>query len=158
MTLRVVPIAKDTAPIVEPAAPRHKRRLMAVMLADVADYSGMMSRSEDATHVRVSRIACELIDPTIEKHGGRLVRSMGDGWLAEFASAIDVVRCALDIQRSLAARQAREPDQIKLRIGINTGDVLVDQRDIYGNSVHIAARIEALSSPGTISVSRGLHS
>ena len=130
---------------------------MAVMLADVADYSGMMSRSEDATHVRVRRIASELIDPAIEKYGGRLVRSMGDGWLAEFASAIDVVRCALEIQRSLATRQAEETDQIKLRIGINTGDVLVDQRDIYGNSVNIAARIEALASPGTVCVSQSIH-
>jgi adenylate cyclase len=130
---------------------------MAVMLADVADYCGMMSRSEDVTHARVSRIARELIDPTIEKYGGRLVRSMGDGWLAEYASAIDAVRCALEIQRGLAARQALEPDQIKLRIGINTGDVLVDERDIYGNSVNIAARIEGLALPGTICVSQGIR-
>jgi class 3 adenylate cyclase/TolB-like protein len=130
---------------------------MAVMLADVADYSRMMSHSEDETHVRVSRLSRELIDPTIERHGGRLVRSMGDGWLAEFVSAIDVVRCALEIQRSLGARQADEPDQIKLRIGINTGEVLVDQRDIYGNSVNIAARLEAFASPGTICVSQSTH-
>ena len=130
---------------------------MAVMLADVVEYSRMMSRSEDETHVRVSRLARELIDPTIERHGGRIVRSMGDGWLAEFASATDVVHCALEIQGRLAALQADEPDQIKLRIGINTGDVLVDQHDIYGNSVNIAARLEALAAPGAICVSQSIY-
>jgi class 3 adenylate cyclase/TolB-like protein/Flp pilus assembly protein TadD len=130
---------------------------MAVMLADVVDYSRLMSRSEDETHMRVSRLARELIDPTIERHGGRLVRSMGDGWLAEFDSAIAVVRCALELQRSLGARQIDEPDQIKLRIGINTGDVLVDQHDIYGNSVNIAARLERLAAPGTICVSQSIY-
>ncbi len=140
----------------EPAA-RHRRRLMAVMLADVVNYSHMMSRSEDETHARVSCLARELIDPTISRHGGRIVRSMGDGWLAEFASATDVVRCALEIQRGLATRQADEPDQIKLRIGINTGDVLVDQHDIYGNSVNIAARLESLASPGAICVSQSIY-
>jgi adenylate cyclase len=158
MALRLVSIATDAAPaMAEPAAAPHRRRLMAVMLADVVNYSHMMSRSEDETHVRVSRLARELIDPTIERHGGRIVRSMGDGWLAEFASATDVVRCALEIQRGLATRQADEPDQIKLRIGINTGDVLVDQHDIYGNSVNIAARLEALASPGSICVSQSIY-
>jgi len=130
---------------------------MAVMLADVANYSRMMSRSEDETHARISRLARELIDPTIERQGGRIVRSMGDGWLAEFASATNVVRCALEIQRGLATRQADESDPIKLRIGINTGDVLVDQHDIYGNSVNIAARLEALASPGGICVSQSIY-
>src|SRR5215468_2215571 len=90
------------------AAPR--RRLTAVMLADVVDYSRMMSRSEDATHARVAGHARELIDPTIDKYNGRVVRSMGDGLLVEFVSALDAVRCALDIQRGLAERQANEPD------------------------------------------------
>ena len=82
---------------------------------------------------------------------------MGDGLLVEFVSAVDAVRCALDIQRGLAARQTNEKDRIRLRIGINTGDVLVDQRDIYGNSVNIAARLEALASPGTVFVSQSIH-
>jgi adenylate cyclase len=140
---------------IEPVAAR--RRLMAVMLADVVDYSRMMSRSEDETHARFAAHARELIDPTIEKYGGRLVRSMGDGLLVEFVSAVDAVRCALDIQRGLAARQANEPDRMQLRIGINTGDVLVDQRDIYGNSVNIAARLEALASPGTVCVGQSIY-
>jgi adenylate cyclase len=155
MALRIAAIAKDTAlAAVEPSA---RWRLMAVMLADVVDYSRMMSRCEDETHARVSRLSRELIDPTIEKHGGRIVRSMGDGWLSEFGSATEVVRCALEIQGGLSARQADESDQIKLRIGINTGDVLVDHRDIYGNSVNIAARLESLASPGTICVSQSIY-
>jgi class 3 adenylate cyclase/TolB-like protein/cytochrome c-type biogenesis protein CcmH/NrfG len=142
---------------VEPVAPQ-RRRLMAVMLADVVDYSGMMSRSEDETHERFARHASELIEPTIDKYNGRLVRSMGDGILVEFSNAVDAVRCALDIQRGLAARQADEKkDRIQLRIGINFGDVLVDQRDIYGNSVNIAARLEALASPGTVCVSQSIY-
>src|SRR5690349_4535448 len=100
---------------IEPVAPQ-RRRLMAVMLADVVDYSGMMSRSEDETHERFARHAGELIEPTIAKYNGRLVRSMGEGILVEFASAIDAVRCALDIQSGLAARQSHEKrDRIQLR-------------------------------------------
>src|SRR6185437_2469185 len=152
VTARPMPTAID-----EPAASQ-RRRLMAVMLADVVDYSGMMSRSEDETHERFARHAAELIEPAIAKYNGRLVRRMGDGILVEFASAIDAVRCALDIQSGLASRQANEEqDPIRLRIGINYGDVLVDQRDIYGNSVNIAARLEALASPGTVCVSQSMY-
>jgi class 3 adenylate cyclase/TolB-like protein/Flp pilus assembly protein TadD len=148
--------AQSALTAIEPVAAR-RRRLTAVMLADVVGYSRMMSRSEDETHDRFAGHSRELIDPTISKYGGRLVRSMGDGLLAEFVSAVDAVRCALDIQRGLAARQANEPDPMQLRIGINTGDVLVDQRDIYGNSVNIAARLEALASPGTVCVSQSIY-
>ncbi len=133
------------------------RRLTAVLLADVVGYSRMMSDDEDATHARVSLHARELIDPTVSRYNGRFVRSMGDGMLVEFASALDAVHCALDIQRGLAVRQADEPERIQLRIGINTGDVLVDQRDIYGNSVNITARLEALAVPGTAWVSQSIY-
>src|SRR5580704_8988292 len=151
VTVRKMPTAT------EPAAPQ-RRRLMAVMLADVVDYSGMMSRSEDETHARFARHAGELIEPTIARYNGRLVRSMGDGILVEFSNAVDAVRCALDIQSGLAARQADEKkDPIRLRIGINYGDVLVGQRDIYGNSVNIAARLEALASPGTVCVGQSIY-
>ena len=152
-------VSSRTSPTaIEPVAAQ-RRRLMAVMLADVVDYSRMMSRSEDETHARFASHASELIEPTIDKYNGRLVRSMGDGLLVEFSSAVDAVRCALDIQRGLAARQAneKEKDRIQLRIGINTGDVLVDQRDIYGNMVNIAARLEALASPGTVCVSQSIY-
>src|SRR5579871_5722050 len=101
---------------VEPIAAR-RRRLMAVMIADVVDYSRLMSRSEDETHARLANHAHELIEPTIIRFGGRLVRRMGDGLLVEFGSAVDAVRCGLDIQRGLAARQADEKDRIRLRIG-----------------------------------------
>ncbi|MBR1229992.1 MULTISPECIES: adenylate/guanylate cyclase domain-containing protein [unclassified Bradyrhizobium] len=138
-------------------AARQKRRLMAVMLADVVSYSRMMSRSEDETHARFSTYVSELIAPTVKKHGGRLVRSMGDGLLVEFWSAVDAVRCALDIQRGLAERQSGDAEKMQLRIGINTGDVLVDHRDIYGNSVNIAARLEALALPGTVCVSQSIY-
>src|SRR5215470_8603581 len=142
---------------IEPVAAPHTRRSAVVMLADIVDYSRMMSRSEDETHARFVSHARELIDPTIKKYGGRLVRSMGDGLLVEFVSTDDAVRCALDIQRGLAARQANEPDRMRLRIGINTGDVLVEQRDIYGNIVNIAARLEALAAPGTVCVSQSVY-
>ncbi len=150
--------SRTTPTAIEPVAAQ-RRRLMAVMLADVVNYSRMMSRSEDETHARFASHARELIEPTIDKYGGRLVRSMGDGILVEFSSAVDAVRCALDIQRGLAARQAneKERDRIQLRIGINTGDVLVDQRDIYGNSINIAARLEALATPGTVCVSQSIY-
>jgi adenylate cyclase len=142
---------------IEPVVAQRSRRLATVMLADVVEYSRMMSRSEDETHARVASHARELIDPTIGKYGGRFVRSMGDSLLVEFTSAVDAVRCAVEIQRGLAERQAGERDRIQLRIGINTGDVLVDDRDIYGNSVNIAARLEALAPPGTVCVSQSVY-
>jgi adenylate cyclase len=150
-------VSSRTAPtVIEPAAP-HRRRLMAVMLADIVGYSRMMSRNEDETHARFTRHLRELIGPSIGKYHGRLARSMGDGLLVEFSTAVDAVRCALDIQRGLAAREAGEKDRMQMRIGINTGDVLVDQRDIYGNIVNIAARLEALASPGTVCVSQSIY-
>jgi adenylate cyclase len=142
---------------IESVAERRSRRLTAVMLADVVDYSRMMSRSEDETHARVARRARELIDPAIAKYGGCFTRSMGDGILVEFLTAVDAVHCALDIQRGFAEREADDPHPLRLRIGINTGDVLVDQRDIYGNSVNIAARLEAFASPGKVCVSRSIY-
>lgn len=144
--------------VIEPVtATPATRRLTAILLADVVGYSGMMSRDEDGTHARVTRQVRELIDLTIGKHGGRFVRSMGDGTLVLFASALDAVRCGLDIQRGLAERQADGSDRVRLRIGINTGDVLADDRDIYGNSVNIAARLQTLATPGTVYVSHSIY-
>src|SRR5215213_2920557 len=133
------------------------RRLTAILLADIVGNSGMMSRDEDGTHARIVCHIRELIDLTIKKHRGRFVRSMGDGTLVEFASALAAVRCGLDIQRGLTERQGDEPNPIRLRIGINTGDVLVDDRDIYGNSVNIAARLQTLAMPGTVRVSQSIY-
>ena len=116
-----------------------------------------MSRDEDGTHARVTRQIRELTDPTTTKYGGRFVRSLGDGTLVEFASALNAVRCGLDIQRGVAERQTGEPDPVRLRIGINTGDVLVDDRDIYGNSINITARLQVLALPGTVYVSQSIY-
>jgi adenylate cyclase len=151
-----LPIRERTAVELTTAAPA-SRRLAAILLADVVDYSGMMSRDEDGTHARVSREVRQMIDLNIKKYGGRFARSTGDGTLVEFGSALDAVRCGLDIQRGLTQRQADGPDGVRLRIGINTGDVLADDRDIYGNSVNIAARLQALAMPGTVYVSQSIY-
>jgi adenylate cyclase len=137
---------------------RLKRRLTAVLLADVVGYSRLMSADEEGTHLRLADYVQNLIDPAVAKHRGRLIRSMGDGMLVEFDSAVDAVRCGIDIQRGLAARDPNNNDnRIQLRIGINTGDVIVDERDIYGNSINIAARLESLAEPGCIYVTRGVR-
>lgn len=135
-----------------------KRRLTAVLLADVVGYSRLMSADEQGTHLRVTDYVRNLIDPAVAKRRGRLIRSMGDGILVEFDSAIDAVRCGIDIQRGLAEREPKNNgNRIQLRIGINTGDVIVDERDIYGNSINIAARLEGLAEPGCIYVTRGVR-
>ncbi|MBV9251297.1 MAG: tetratricopeptide repeat protein [Acetobacteraceae bacterium] len=143
--------------VVELATAPPTRRLTAVLLADVVGYSRMMSGDEDTIHSRLTVYARELVDPTIARHRGRYVRSMGDGMLVEFPSALEAVRCAIDVQRGLAAHQSDEPNPIQLRVGINTGDVLVDERDIYGNSVNITARLEALAMPGAVCVSQNIY-
>jgi adenylate cyclase len=136
-----------------------KRRLTAVLLADVVGYSRLMSEDEEATHVKIADYAKNLIAPKVAENHGRLIRSIGDGFLAEFDSAIDAVRCGLDIQGALAEHNAgvARDLRIQLRIGINTGDVIVGDRDIYGHSVNIAARLEGLAEPGEIYVTRGVR-
>jgi adenylate cyclase len=136
-----------------------KRKLTAVLIADVVGYSRRMSVDEEGTHVKFADYGKNLFEPKIGENRGRLIRSTGDGFLAEFDSAIDAVRCGLDIRRGLADQNARvAPERrIQLRIGINTGDVIVDERDIYGHSVNIAARLEGLAEPGEICVTRGVR-
>jgi adenylate cyclase len=135
-----------------------RRRLTAVLLADVVGYSRLMSADEQGTHRRLAGYVKDLIEPAVVRYRGRPVRSMGDGMLVEFDSALDAVQCAVDIQHGLAACQSGQTDRpIQLRIGINTGDVIVDERDIYGNSINIAARLEALAQPGQIYVTRGVR-
>jgi adenylate cyclase len=137
-----------------------KRRLTAVLLADVVGYSRLMNRDEEDTHLRLTRLAQRLIEPATARHGGRLIRTMGDGLLVGFDSVHDAVRCGLEIQRGLtehARGEAARGAPIRLRIGINTGDVIFDERDIYGNSVNIAARLEQLAEPGTVYVSAGVY-
>ncbi len=136
-----------------------KRKLVAVLLADVVGYSRLMGANEDDTHLRINRVMEELIEPQVTRYGGWLVRTMGDGLRVEFDSALKAVHCALAIQRGLAewGDSAGPRDRILLRIGINTGDVIVDDQEIYGNSINIAARLEQLAEAGSVCVSAAVH-
>lgn len=132
---------------------RLKRRLTAVLLADVVGYSRLMTIDEENTHIRLADCVKTLIEPIVAQYDGRLVRSKGDSLLIEFDSAVHAVNCAVDIQHGLAVHEnGIDSRRLRLRIGINSGDVIVDENDIYGNSVNIAARLEALAEPGGISV------
>jgi TolB-like protein/class 3 adenylate cyclase/Tfp pilus assembly protein PilF len=131
------------------------RRLAAILAADVAGYSRLMGADEEGTHERLKAHLVELVDPKIREHHGRIVKNTGDGVLAEFASVVDAVRCAGEIQRAMADREpeVREEWRIRFRIGVNLGDVIVDGDDIFGDGVNVAARLEGLAAPGSICVS-----
>lgn len=131
------------------------RRLAAVMIADVAGYSRLMEGDEAGTHARLREIRAEVTDPAVLRHGGRIVRTVGDGLLAEFPSALAALQAAVEIQRTMAERNRGLPRERRIdhRIGINLGDILVDQHDIAGNGVNVAARLEAIAPPGGIAVS-----
>ena len=132
------------------------RRLAAILAADVAGYSRLMGADEEGTHERLKAHLSELVNPSIEKHRGRVVKNTGDGLLAEFPSVVEAVRCAAEIQRGMAERNAEtaEDRRIAFRVGVNLGDVIVEQDDIYGDGVNVAARLEALAEPGGICISR----
>ena len=131
------------------------RRLAAILAADVVGYSGLMERDESGTLAALKRHRAELVDPEIAKHDGRIVKLMGDGTLAEFASVVDAVECAADIQRGMAARNLDVAEDVRIvfRIGVHLGDVIVEDDDIYGEGVNIAARLEGLAEPGGICIS-----
>jgi adenylate cyclase len=131
------------------------RRLAAIFAADVVGYSRLMGVDEEGTHERFKAHLRELVDPKIREHRGRIVKTTGDGVLAEFASVVDAVRCAGEIQRAMANRDLdlAEERRLRFRIGVNLGDVIADGGDIYGDGVNIAARLEALAAPGSICVS-----
>jgi TolB-like protein/class 3 adenylate cyclase len=135
---------------------RVERRLAAVMAVDVAGYSRLMGTDEEGTLAAIKAIRRELGDPKIKEHRGRIVKTTGDGLLIEFASVVDAVRCAVEVQREMAERNAGiSPERrIEFRIGINLGDIIIDEGDIFGDGVNIAARLEALADPGGICVSR----
>jgi adenylate cyclase len=137
------------------AEERLQRRLAAILSADVVGYSRLMGMDEAGTLSRLSALRRELIDPTIAAHSGRIVKLMGDGALVEFASAVDAVTCAIEIQRQLREHDASgsETDPIRFRIGINVGDIIIDGEDILGDGVNIAARLEGIAEPGGISIS-----
>ena len=132
------------------------RRLAAILAADVAGYSRLMGADEEGTLGRLKAHRRELIDPKIREHRGRIVKTTGDGMLVEFASVVDAVRCAVEIQRGILDREAGVPEdrRIRFRIGINLGDIIADGDDIFGDGVNIAARLEALSEPGGLCISR----
>jgi len=135
------------------------RRLAAIRAADVAGYSRLMGADEEGTLAALKAIRRELGDPKVKEHRGRIVKTTGDGLLIEFASVVDAVRCAVEVQRGMAERNAEVPEarRIEFRIGINLGDIIRDGRDIFGDGVNIAARLEALSEPGGICVSGIVH-
>src|SRR5438309_978352 len=131
------------------------RRLTAILAADVVGYSRLMGADEEGTHERLKAHLVELVDPKIREHHGRIVKTTGDGLLAEFASVVDAVRCAGDIQHAMADRDLdlAEERRLRFRIGVNLGDVIVDGDDIYGDGVNIAVRLEGLAAPGSVCVS-----
>src|SRR6516164_5542804 len=132
------------------------RRLAAILAADVAGYSRLMSADEEGTPERLQAHRRGLVEPKISQHSGRIVKNTGDGVLAEFLSVVDAVRCAAEWQRGMIDREAAMPEdrRIRFRIGINLGDVIVDNDDIFGDGVNVAARLEALAKPGGICISR----
>ena len=132
------------------------RRLTAILAADVAGYSRLMGADEEGTLAALKALRSELIDPKVAEYQGRIVKTTGDGALVEFASVFDAVRCALDIQRATLARNSGIPEdrRIEFRIGINIGDIIIDEADIYGDGVNVAARLESIAERNGICISR----
>jgi adenylate cyclase len=131
------------------------RRLAAILAADVAGYSRLIGTDEEGTLNRLRSIRAELIDPKITEHRGRIVKTTGDGLLIEFSSVVDAVHCAVEVQRTIAEGNAgiAAEERIEFRMGINVGDVVVEDGDIFGDGVNVAARLEGLADPGGICVS-----
>jgi adenylate cyclase len=123
---------------------RIERKLAAILAADVAGYSRLMGADEEGTLGRLKACRSELLDPKIAEHRGRVVKTTGDGILIEFPSVVDAVRCAMDVQRDMAERNAdvTEEQRIEFRVGINLGDIMIDAEDIHSDGVNIAARLE----------------
>jgi adenylate cyclase len=138
---------------------RVERRLAAILAADVAGYSRLMGEDEEGTLAALKAIRREFADSKIAEHRGRIVKTTGDGLLVEFASVVDAVRCAVEVQREMGLRNASVADarRIEYRIGINLGDIIIDENDIYGDGVNVAARLEALAEPGGLLVSNTVY-
>jgi adenylate cyclase len=134
------------------AEERVERRLAAILAADVAGYSRLMGTDEEGTLAVLKGHRRELIDPLIDQHRGRIFKTTGDGMLIEFASVVDAVRCAVVVQQGMEDRNANqaESERVRFRIGINLGDIMVDEGDMFGDGVNVAARIEALAAPGEV--------
>jgi adenylate cyclase len=136
-----------------------ERRLAAILATDVVGYSRLMSNDEAGTHARLKALRTDFVEPEITDHNGRIVKLMGDGILVEFASVVDAVTCAIAIQDGVLERQETvlADQRIQLRIGVNIGDVIIEDGDIYGDGVNVAARLESLAEPGGICVSRTVY-
>ena len=134
---------------------RAERRLAAIMAADVVGYSRLMGNDEEGTVRKIKSLIQDVVRPALDEHRGRLVKTMGDGFLAEFASVVEGFNCALRLQDAAVARAVgvAPAEQIVLRIGINVGDIIIDDGDVFGDGVNIAARLESLAKPGGINVS-----
>jgi adenylate cyclase len=138
---------------------REQRRLAAIVSADVAGYSRLMGRDESGTLAALKMVRREIIDPRIDAHGGRIVKTIGDGLLLEFPSVVDAVRCMVEVQTAMAARVADVPEdrRFAFRIGVNLGDIIIDGDDIFGDGVNIAARLQEIAPPGGVCVSSRVH-
>ena len=130
-----------------------------MLAADVAGYSRLMGADEEGTLARLKAVRKALVDPAIASHRGRIVKTTGDGMLVEFASAVDAVRGAVEVQRGMANRNASVPQdrRIEFRIGIHVGDIIIDDNDIFGDGVNVAARLEGLAEPGGVCVSNDAY-
>ena len=139
--------------------PRVERKLVSVVVADVVGFSRLMELDEEGTHARLSVLQRDLLKPKISEHRGRIIKNTGDGVLLEFASVVDAVRCAVEIQREMIDRNVDFPEdrRIVFRFGINLGDVIVEPGDIHGDGVNVAARLEGLAEPGGVSISGTAH-
>ena len=134
------------------ASERIERRLTAILAADIAGYSRLVEADEEGTLSQWKALWGTVIEPKIKEHRGRIVRVIGDGILAEFASVIDAVRCAVEVQRGMAEHNANAPQdkRIEFRVGINFGELIIEDGDFWGDGVNIVARLEALANPGGI--------
>ena len=141
------------------AGERVERRLAAVLAADVAGYSRLMGSDEEGTLARLKVVRKALVDPVIASHRGRIVKTTGDGILVEFASAVDAVRGAVEVQRGMAEQNAALPQdkRIEFRIGIHIGDIIIDDNDIFGDGVNVAARLEGIAEPGGVCMSNDAY-
>jgi adenylate cyclase len=141
------------------ASERIERRLAAILAADVAGYSRLMGQDEEGTLAALKELRKSLIDPKIQEHRGRIVKTTGDGALVEFASPVEAVRCAAEIQSAMSERNAAVPPdrRIEFRIGINVGDIIIDGADIFGDGVNVAARLEGIAKPGGICLSEDVY-
>lgn len=136
-----------------------ERRLAAILAADVAGYSRLMGIDEEGTYKGLKAHRDELVEPKIQQHRGRIIKNTGDGFLAEFSSVVDAVRCATEIQQGMTVRNAEVSDdkRIDFRIGVHQGDIITDSSDIFGDGVNLAARLEGIADPGGICVSARVH-